>query len=250
MRTVARVWLLLLVLHLVVVAVAWGAGEWAGFFTLAAVHLAWVAVTLWPGSTPFGKARRSFPLGPRELVLTIDDGPCADTPAVLDLLDQHQARAVFFVIGQRATVGADWVREIAQRGHLVENHTLTHPSATFWAAGPARLHREIAGCSEILTTLTGRRPRWFRAPAGFRNPFTAPLLKSSGLAYLGWTARGFDTRETDLPRLLARLRRGFRPGAVLLIHQGHPHSLALLTELLEALAADGWRTVLPPLLPE
>lgn len=245
MPAVRHVWLFLLLLHAVVAIVAWRAGAWAGFFSLAAAHLCWVAVTLWPGSTPFGKARQSFPVSARELILTIDDGPGADTPAVLDLLDRYQAKAVFFVIGQRADAQPDYVRETARRGHLVENHTLTHPSASFWAAGPARLHREIRGGSDVIGTLAGRTPVWFRAPAGFRNPFTAPILKNLGLHYLGWTARGFDTRQKSVPRILARLRRGFRPGAVLLIHQGHPHSVAVLEALLDALGAEGWRIILP-----
>ena len=249
MPTVRRVWLFLLLLHAAVAVVAWQAGGWAGFCCLAAVHLSWVAVSLCPGSTPFGTAQQCFPLSARELILTIDDGPCDDTTALLNLLDQHHAQAVFFLIGSRAAASPEIVRSISRRGHRVENHTLTHPSASFWAAGPLRLRREISGCSEMLTSLTDQRPGWFRAPAGFRNPFTAPILRELNLSYLGWAARGFDTRETNVTRVVDRLRRGFQPGAVLLIHQGHPHSVAVLEALLEALASGGWRTVLPPAAP-
>ena len=72
------------------------------------------------------------------------------------------------------------------------------------------------------------------------------MLRGVSLGYMGWSARGFDTRETDPDKILARLRRGFWPGAVLLIHQGHPHSLAVLEALLTALQAGGFRCVLPP----
>ena len=249
MPTVRHIWLFLLLLHAVVGLVAWVGGAWAGFFSLAAAHLFWVAVTLCPGSTPFGVARQDFPVVVREVILTIDDGPCADTPAMLDLLDRYDAKAMFFLIGWRAAASPGLVLSIVSRGHAVGNHTLTHPAASFWAAGPARLRREIAGCSEILTGLTNQAPAWFRAPAGFRNPFTAPILRELNLEYLGWAARGFDTRQTNVSRIIVRLRRGFRPGAVLLIHQGHPHSIAVLEALLQALAAEGWRTILPPASP-
>lgn len=245
MKTVRHVWILLLLTHAAVAAVAWRHGAWAGFCLLALLHLAWVRITLWPGSTPFGKAVRFFPVPSRDVILTIDDGPCADTAAVLDLLDRHQARAVFFLIGERAAARPEDVAAILARGHQVQNHTLAHPSATFWAAGPGRLRREIAGASAVLTNLTGQAPRWFRAPAGFRNPFTQPILRECGLDYMGWAARGFDTRCTDPARVLERLRPAFQPGAVLLVHQGHPHSLAVIGAVLQALKDEGFGTVLP-----
>ncbi|MDB6071333.1 MAG: polysaccharide deacetylase family protein [Verrucomicrobiales bacterium] len=245
MKTVRHVWILLLAAHLAAVLVAVARGGWAGFCTMAVLHLAWVRITLWPGSTPFGKAVESFPLTTREVILTIDDGPCGDTGAVLDLLDRYQARAVFFLIGSRASARPGDVAGIIARGHQIQNHTLTHPSATFWAAGPARLRREIAGGSEILTKLTGQTPQWFRAPAGFRNPFTAPILRECGLRCMGWAARGFDTRRTDPAKVLLRMRPEFRPGVVLLVHQGHPQSLAVIEAVLVALKEDGFGTCLP-----
>ncbi len=74
--------------------------------------------------------------------LTIDDGPDeADTPQLLDLLDRHQARAVFFLIGERAGRQPELVAEILRRGHAVGHHTQTHPVATFWCALPGeRIH--------------------------------------------------------------------------------------------------------------
>ncbi len=235
----------LLLLHLA--ALASFAIHWkAGLLAFAVLHLGLVAFTLWPGSTPLGPAVTRFPDHTRSLVLTIDDGPCPDTPAILDLLDRHHAKAVFFLIGRLAAARPDLVRAITARGHQLGNHTLTHPAKTFWAFPPARQRREILETSRILTEIAGSSPQWFRAPAGFRNPFTAPLLREAGLTYLGWTARGFDTRTSRLPAILRRLRRGFRPGGILLVHQGLPHSPALLDALLTELTADGWSTRLPP----
>jgi peptidoglycan-N-acetylglucosamine deacetylase len=245
MLTVPRVTLGLVLLHLGAGIVWWFAGWQTGILTMAAIHLLLLATTLWPGSTPFCPARQSFGGSERSLILTIDDGPCADTPAILDLLDQHQAKAFFFLIGNRAAAAPHLVRDIIARGHAVGNHTYTHPAHTFWSYLPARQHREIESTSKILTELTSRPLTWFRAPAGFRNPWTGPILTTLGLHCMGWTARAFDTRDSNLPRLLARLRRGFQPGAILLIHQGHPHSPALLDALLQTLTTEGWRTRLP-----
>lgn len=246
MLTVPRLCTGLILLHAGAAWVAWQAGWGPGILTFGALHLGLLATTLWPGSTPFCPAVRRFPAPERTVILTIDDGPCPDTPAFLDLLDRHHAKAVFFLIGQRAAADPAAVQAITGRGHAVENHTLTHPSWTFWAYGPARQRREIGETSVLLTRLGGRPPRWFRAPAGFRNPFTGALLREAGLGYMGWAARGFDTRETNPDKIVARLRGGFQSGAVLLIHQGHPHSLAVLKTLLAALKAENYRCILPP----
>ncbi len=245
MSAVSRIWLCLVLLHAGAALVVWHVGWLPGFLTLAAVHLGLLATTLHPGSTIFCPARQSFGGPERSVVLTIDDGPAGDTAAILDLLDRYQAKALFFLIGQRAAADPEGTRAIAARGHAVENHTLTHPEKWFWAYGPARQRREISETNHLLISLTGRAPVWFRAPAGFRNPFTGAVLRETNLTYLGWTARGFDTSDQDIPRVLARLRKGFQPGAVILVHQGHPHSLALLEALLETLRAEGWSTRLP-----
>ena len=244
--TIRQTWLLLILLHLLPVV----AGGWAGLrgaiATLAGVHLALLACTLWPRATPFGPAQRTFPARGKELCLTIDDGPRGDTLELLELLAAHQARAVFFLIGERAAARPDLVQAIVSAGHRIGNHTHTHPAHWFWAYGPARQRQEIQTCSNLLTALAGTAPRWFRAPAGFRNPFTGPLLRELNLTCMGWSARSFDTRGLPVPRLLQRLRFSFRPGAILLVHQGHPHSVAFIQSLLESLTAAGWQVVLPP----
>ena len=246
MKTMCQTWLLLTLLHLIPAALFWKVGFTAGFTALAAVHLTLLGFTLCPRSTWLSPALRRFPATGRTLFLTIDDGPSGDTPALLEILAAHQAKAIFFLIGERAAARPDLVRAIVAAGHQVGNHTHTHPEKSFWAYGPAAQRREILTCQETLSQLTGRPPVWFRAPAGFRNPFTHPLLREVPLTCLGWTARGFDTRPAPVPVLLARLRPAFLPGAILLLHQGHPHSPALLGALLTELASAGWTCDLPP----
>lgn len=249
MKTVRQTWLLLTLLHAVPVVLFWTLGFPAGFLSLAAVHLTLLGFTLCPRSTPLGRARRSFPADGRTLFLTIDDGPCNDTPAFLELLAAHGAKAIFFLIGERAAARPDLVGAIRAAGHHIGNHTQTHPEKSFWAFGPGAQRGEIGQCQGTLAAPTGERPVWFRAPAGFRNPFTHPILEELNLACLGWTARAFDTRPAPIPVQMARLRPAFVPGAILLIHQGCPHSLSLLAALLTELTAGGWSCGLPPPVP-
>lgn len=242
----------------------------AGLGTLAALHAVLLATTLNVHSRLFGSARRTVPLEGKSVCLTIDDGPCEDTTEMLDLLDAHGAKAVFFLIGERAAARPDDVREILQRGHWIGNHTQTHPAGKFWIYGPWSQRREILDCQETLGRLTSgpgaeetesphfparqvssnrpaprSHPRLFRAPAGFRNPFTAPVLRESDLEAWGWQARGFDTSCTDIPLILRRLTANLKPGAILLVHQGQPHNREVLRRLLEYFSANGWRCRLP-----
>lgn len=238
---------LLGILHLLPAGLALG-GNWrAGLAVMILLHALLLATTLRVHSRLFGSALRRVPrLGEKAICLTIDDGPCGDTGEMLDLLDLHDAKAVFFLIGDRALLRPGDVREILRRGHAIGNHTLTHPARRFWSFGPRAQRREILRCQETLTTLSGVRPRFFRAPAGFRNPFNAPLLREAGLEAWGWQARGFDTSTRDIPLILRRLTRRLVPGAILLIHQGQPHHPEVLRQLLEKLSAEGWRCRLPP----
>jgi len=188
----------------------------------------------------------------REVALTIDDGPDPEvTPAVLDLLERHGARATFFCIGVLAERHPELCREIVRRGHSIENHS-QHHRHNFSLLGPRGLRRELRQAQETLFAITGQRPGFFRAPAGLRNPLLDPVLPGLGLQLASWTRRGFDTRSNDPERLLQRLTgAGLRAGDILLLHDGNaartpsgaPAILAVLPALLERLHSAGLRTV-------
>ncbi|MBU1358490.1 MAG: polysaccharide deacetylase family protein [Gammaproteobacteria bacterium] len=189
-----------------------------------------------------------------EVAITIDDGPDPEvTPQVLDLLDAHGQRATFFCIAERVREHPALTREIVARGHSVQNHTARHRH-NFSFLGPRGFAREIASAQDSLLNATGQLPTCFRAPAGLRNPFLAPVLHRMGLRLVSWTRRGFDTRERDPQVVLARLTRGLKAGDILLLHDGHaarglsgrPVVLDVLPKLLQQLQADGLRSVTLP----
>jgi len=190
----------------------------------------------------------------REIALTFDDGPDpAATPQVLELLDRHGAKASFFCIGERAAAFPELVREIARRGHSVENHSHTHSHA-FALYGVSRLGREVDAGQACIAGVTGREPRFFRAPSGFRSPLLDPVLAKRGLHYVSWTRRGFDAVHSDPGRVLKRLTTGLSAGDILLLHdgvssrtkRGEPVVLVVLPALLEAMAAKGLKSVALP----
>src|SRR5262249_21758744 len=151
------------------------------------------------------------------VAITIDDGPDpAVTPQVLDMLDQYRARATFFCIGERVQQHAQLAREIVSRGHPIENHS-QHHLHRFSVLGPRGIAAEIARAQDTIETVTGQRPRFFRAPAGLRNPFLEPVLSRLGLQLTSWTRRGFDTVNPDAGVVFRRLARGLAGGDILLL---------------------------------
>jgi peptidoglycan/xylan/chitin deacetylase (PgdA/CDA1 family) len=196
----------------------------------------WAWGTLSPVSQLYG------PLASRvtgaEILLTIDDGPDeSDTPALLEMLDQSGRKAVFFVIGEKVRAHPELAREILRRGHELGNHTMTHPQASFWIAGPWRTWREITECSRTIEEITGWKPRWFRAPVGHRNYFTHPITRMLGMEVVAWSRRAYDTRFTDIGKMTQRLTAGAKEGDILLLHEATPVAKDLLRSVLKELDA-------------
>jgi peptidoglycan-N-acetylglucosamine deacetylase len=197
---------------------------WWALGAVVANHAVLTTAGLWPRSSLLGPNLTRLPAAAAargEIALTIDDGPDPEiTPQVLDLLDAAGARATFFCIADRACAQPALTREIVARGHSVQNHSQAHRH-NFSLLGPRALAREIGDAQAMLADITGVAPHCFRAPAGLRNPLLDPVLHRLGLHLVSWTRRGFDTRERNPARVLARLTRGLAAGDILLLHDGH-----------------------------
>lgn len=218
-------------------------GSWpAAAGALAANHVILSTAGLLPRCTLLGPNLTRLPAAAAargEVVISIDDGPDPEiTPRVLDQLDAADARASFFCIGQRATAHPGLVRDIINRGHRIENHS-EHHWKRFSTLGPSAMVREVAAAQASLAALTGRQPRYFRAPAGLRNPFLDPVLARLDLQLASWTRRAYDTRNGDPASVLARLSKGLAGGDILLLHDGNaartPAGQAVILEVLPAL---------------
>lgn len=211
------------------------------------VHGAVLYGTLRRNSGWFGPLVTGFEPGGREVWLTIDDGPDPrDTPGILDALARHGAVATFFVVGQRVEAHRDLVRRMAREGHGVGNHTYSHPQATFWTLPPALMRREIRLGAEAVRTALGEWPRDFRSPVGMTNPFVHGALRDVGETLIGWTASGVDGLGARGQVVVDRIMQRVRPGGIIVVHEGGlPGRVETLEMLLGALAAEGYRCVLP-----
>jgi len=218
------------------------------FFTGGALVLYQIFI---PNAGELVRVITRFETSAREVWLTLDDGPDPDdTPRILDLLDQHHARATFFLIGQRAARHPALVAAIRARGHEVAHHTHTHPCGTFWCASPTRVRRELDQALAVFTATSPMPPSRFRAPVGFKNLFLAPALAERGLSCIGWSIRSGDTYALSPVTVGARIASKLQPGAIILMHEGPPVlpsvRVTAIATVLETLTQNGYRSTIPP----
>jgi peptidoglycan/xylan/chitin deacetylase (PgdA/CDA1 family) len=220
---------------------------------VAANHLALALAGMIPRSSLLGPNLTRLPADAAAGVaaLSFYGGPDPEiTPAVLDRLAAHGARASSFCVGSRVERHPRLTREIRDRGHQVENHSYRHWHA-FGFLGPKQLRDEVARAQDAVERAAGRRPELFRAPAGIRNLFLDPVLEQLGLRLVSWTRRGYDTVSQSPQRVAARLCERLRAGDILVLHDGPPVRsargpavvLEALSRLLDAIGSRGLRSV-------
>jgi peptidoglycan-N-acetylglucosamine deacetylase len=210
-------------------------------------HLVLAGTGLWPRSTLLGPNWTRLPDNAATrgaVAITIDDGPDPDvTPGVLALLDEYQAKATFFCVGELVERYPDLAREIVRRGHTIENHSHRHVHY-FSLLGTRGITDEIGRAQESIAAIVGTAPRFFRAPAGLRNPLLDLVLTRFDLRLASWTRRGFDTVTRDSSVVFDKLTRHLGGGDILLLHDGHasrsrsgqPVILEVLPRLLTAVS--------------
>lgn len=153
------------------------------------------------------------------MALTFDDGPNpAVTPDLLDLLDRHDVRATFFLIGKRVTEFPDIAREIAARGHTIGNHTHGHPGLTLLSS--TRITDELSRCDDAIADAVNIRPRWMRPPFGLRGPQLQRVIRRRrriGVAMWSRWARDWKPQPTHVVIQSLAAARG---GDIVLLHDG------------------------------
>jgi peptidoglycan/xylan/chitin deacetylase (PgdA/CDA1 family) len=190
-----------------------------------------VYASAWPTSQIFG---RTLIAGndAREIALTFDDGPNdAATPQLLEVLARHGVRATFFIMGDFARQRPELVRAVAAAGHLIGNHTMTHPKLSLTAA--VQVRRELAECSAVLEEITSAAVKFFRPPFGARRPAVLHIARELGLEPVMWNVTGYDWEPIGAEGILAKLDAGIvrngrgGRGSNLLLHDGGHRAMGM-----------------------
>jgi peptidoglycan/xylan/chitin deacetylase (PgdA/CDA1 family) len=173
----------------------------------------------WYGQTFAGGMR-----GSKQIALTYDDGPNdSHTLKLLDVLAKNSVRATFFMIGRYVRQRPDIARAVAQAGHVIGNHTFTHPLLIFESAAQTRT--EFLGCRSALQDVIGKHSNLFRPPFGGRRPATLRIARELGLQPVMWNVTGYDWNAPPATVIENKVARQMRGGDVILLHDGGHHTM-------------------------
>jgi peptidoglycan/xylan/chitin deacetylase (PgdA/CDA1 family) len=218
------------------------AASYAGYATMA------------PASQLYGRTL-THGADPAQMALTFDDGPNdPHTLHLLDVLDRHQAKATFFLIGRYVVERPEIARAIQAAGHAIGNHTYNHPNLIFVSA--AHLRQELEDCRRVLEDAVGTPMPLFRPPFGGRRPNVLRTARSLGLEPVMWSVTGYDwnaeSAEAIVRKVTAQVEsRSRKQGEIVLLHDGshlgfgaeRKYTVEATRVLLERYGAEGKRFV-------
>jgi peptidoglycan/xylan/chitin deacetylase (PgdA/CDA1 family) len=168
----------------------------------------------WYGRTFTGLAR-----GTKQLALTYDDGPNdPHTFRLLEVLARHNVHATFFLIGRYVQQRPDIVREVVKAGHVVGNHTFTHPLLIFKTA--AEVRRELTDCRQAIQDAIGEHSNLFRPPFGGRRPAVLRIARELNLEPIMWNVTGYDWNAPPAAEIERKVSSQIHGGDVILLHDG------------------------------
>ncbi|MGA8539049.1 MAG: polysaccharide deacetylase family protein [Terriglobales bacterium] len=157
--------------------------------------------------------------GSRQIALTYDDGPNdPHTLHLLDVLAKHSVHATFFAIGRYVQERPDIVRAVAQAGHVIGNHTFTHPRLIFQSKAQTRA--QLVDCRHALQDAIGEHSDLFRPPFGGRRPITLRVARELGLQTVMWNVTGYDWNAPPAAVIEKKVARQMRGGDIILLHDG------------------------------
>jgi peptidoglycan/xylan/chitin deacetylase (PgdA/CDA1 family) len=172
-----------------------------------------------PTAQWYGRTFTGLKPGTKQIALTYDDGPNdPHTLRLLEVLAKHNVKATFFLLGRFTKQRPDIARELTRAGHVVGNHTFSHPNLIFASALQTKL--QLLDCQQALSDAVGEHSPLFRPPFGGRRPTTLRTVRALGLEPVMWNVTGGDWKGKPAEYVERRVRQRVRGGDVILLHDG------------------------------
>jgi peptidoglycan-N-acetylglucosamine deacetylase len=220
-------------------------------FILGCILTAWFSISIWPvfligallssgiliGSSFIIRSGlyittiNSGNANQNKIAITFDDGPCEQSKDILKILDQYQVKASFFLIGSKIEGFQETVKAINEKHHNIGNHSFYHHNL-FPLKSPENMLDEIIQTQQLIKSVTGNEPAYFRPPFGITNPLVAKALNRTSLKTIGWSIRSLDTVTDDPKKIIARIKKRLKPGSIILLHDTTINVIPVLEELL------------------
>lgn len=177
------------------------------------------------------------------IALSFDDGPHPTwSPLILDTLKKYNTPAAFFCIGKNINGNEALLNRIKDEGHIAGNHSYTHH---FWfdMFGSKKMLADMRQIDTAVMNIIGLKPALFRPPYGVMNPNLKKAIKKAGYTPVGWSIRSLDTVIKDKPKLLSRITKQIKPGAIILLHDSVEITADILPELIVQIKNKGFSIV-------
>jgi peptidoglycan/xylan/chitin deacetylase (PgdA/CDA1 family) len=179
-------------------------------------------------------------------LLTFDDTPYGDTTyQILDILDEYDAKAIFFINGHLAANRKDVLKDIVSRGHVLGNHTWWHKNLRKMT--PEKVKEEIVSVSDLIEEITGQRPIYFRPPFGQNSDQSLSIVHEQGMQSMNWSVGSEDwvyPNPDQAEKVIASVMKQMHPGANILFHD-KVVTVKALEPILKTLSEKGYRFVVP-----
>lgn len=159
------------------------------------------------------------------------------TMQILDILDQYEVKATFFLVGLWVDKYPELVKEIAARGHEIGNHSDKHPYMT--KLTPDRMRQELSAVSDKLEALTGTRPVLFRPPYGDYSNAVVTTVREAGYECVQWSVDSQDWKNRGAEDLIRRATTNVKRGDIVLFHNDSDAIAEALPAVLDAYKAQG-----------
>jgi peptidoglycan/xylan/chitin deacetylase (PgdA/CDA1 family) len=185
--------------------------------------------------------------GSKKMALTFDDGPNAPyTLRLVEVLAKHSVRATFFLIGRYVQQRPDDARDVARAGHVIGNHTFSHPLLIF--ESETQIRAQLTDCKHALQDALGEHSNLFRPPFGGRRPAVFRIAREMGLEPVMWSITGYDWNAPSAEYIEGKCARQVRGGDVFLLHDGghqalgadRSHTIAATEHMIVAYKAQGY----------
>lgn len=163
------------------------------------------------------------------------------TMGILDLLDEYDAKATFFLVGIWVEKYPELVKEIAARGHEIGNHSATHPHMTKISAD--KMRQELRTMDDQLEALTGQRSTLFRPPYGDYNDQVVTVSRQAGYEVIQWSVDSLDWKNLGAQDMIKRATGKVQPGDIILFHNDSKYILDALPTILQSYRDQGFQLV-------
>lgn len=176
------------------------------------------------------------------VALTFDDGPGPYTDRLLKVLADNDAKATFFLIGNKVAANPAGARRIADAGMEIGSHTWEHPNMT--AIPAADIPAQFSKANDAILAATGQRPTLVRTAGGLTNDQVLAEAGKQGLADINWDVIPFDwANDANLDASRQILMSQIKPGSVVLLHDTYSSTVDLTYQFIPVLKANGYHLV-------